>query len=137
MRAEDLVDPGTRDADAVARLRATGSVIFGKANTALMCQDAKTSNPLRHHTQLPQPAAHGWRFLGRAGSSSGSPPEPPGHRQPLTGSLRLPAHYCGAYSLRTSYGIVPPEATSPVRPLTTSDMLALSPWPTPRRLFSR
>lgn len=53
----------------------------------------------------------------------------------LAGSLRLPAHYCGVYGMRTSYGIVPTRGHIPRPPdlLTPSDMLTIGPWPAPPR----
>ncbi|SBW22903.1 amidase [Candidatus Protofrankia californiensis] len=127
----DLVGhvPG-RDADAVARLRAAGAVIVGKTNTAPMCQDIQTSNPLFGTTPNPHDPR---RTAG--GSSGGSAAAVAALLSPLdvgsdlAGSLRLPASYCGVHSLRTSYGIVPTRGHIPRPPewLTTSDMLALGP----------
>ncbi len=129
--AVDLAEhvPG-QDADAVARLRAAGAVILGKTNTPPMCQDVQTSNPLFGTTPNPHDPQ---RTAG--GSSGGSAAAVAAHLSPLdvgsdlAGSLRLPAHYCGVYSLRTSYGIVPTRGHLPRPPgwHSTSDMLALGP----------
>ena len=121
--------PG-RDADAVARLRAAGAVILGKTNTPPMCQGIQTSNPLFGTTPNPHDPK---RTAG--GSSGGSAAAVAAHLSPLdvgsdlAGSLRLPGHYCGVYSLRTTYGIVPSRGHLPRPPgwLSTSDMLALGP----------
>jgi amidase len=121
--------PG-RDADAVARLRAAGAVILGKTNTPPMCQDVQTSNPLFGTTPNPHDPQ---RTAG--GSSGGSAAAVAAHLSPLSvgsdlaGSLRLPGHYCGVYSLRSSYGIVSPRGHIPRPPgwLSTSDMLTLGP----------
>ncbi|MEZ0090151.1 amidase [Streptacidiphilus sp. EB129] len=119
-----------RDADAVARLRDAGAVILGKTNTSSMCQDIQTGNPLFGTT--PNPHAPD-RTAG--GSSGGAAAAVAAHLSALdlgsdlAGSLRLPGHYCGVYSLRTSYGIVPTRGHIPRPPgwLTTSDMMALGP----------
>jgi amidase len=119
-----------RDADAVARLRAAGAVVLGKTNTAPMCQDIQTSNQLFGTTPNPHDPQR------TAGGSSGGPAAAVAARlspldlaSDLAGSLRLPAHYCGVHSLRTSYGIVPTRGHIPRPPgwLSTSDILTLGP----------
>ncbi|MFD0385366.1 amidase family protein [Streptomyces stramineus] len=121
--------PG-RDADAVARLRTAGAVILGKTNTPTMCQAIETGNPLFGTTPNPHDPQRS------AGGSSGGPAAAvAAHLSPLdlgsdlAGSLRLPGHYCGVHSLRTSYGIVPTRGHIPRPPgwLSTSDMLTLGP----------
>ncbi|MCM3882286.1 amidase [Frankia sp. R82] len=118
------------DADAVARLRAAGAIVLGKTNTAPMCQDIQTSNTLFGTTLNPHDPS---RTAG--GSSGGSACAVAAGLSPLdvgsdlAGSLRLPAHYCGVFGLRTSRGIVPARGHIPRAPgwITTSDMLALGP----------
>ncbi|EXU64812.1 amidase [Streptomyces sp. PRh5] len=120
----------SRDADAVAHLRAAGAIILGKTNTPPMCQDIQTSNPLFGSTPNPHDPQ---RTAG--GSSGGSAAAVAAHLSPLdvgsdlAGSLRLPAHYCGVYALRTSYGIVPTRGHIPRPPgwLSPSDLLTLGP----------
>ncbi|GAA2245008.1 amidase [Streptomyces amakusaensis] len=119
-----------RDADAVARLRAAGAIVLGKTNTPPMCQDIQTGNPLFGTTPNPHDPT---RTAG--GSSGGSAAAVASYLSPLAigsdlaGSLRLPGHYCGVHSLRTSRGIVPARGHVPRPPgwLTTSDMLAIGP----------
>ena len=56
------------DADAVARLRAAGAVIFGKTNLPIFAMDWQTSQPgLRHHQQPlgPRPARRAARPAAR------------------------------------------------------------------------
>ncbi|MET7935538.1 amidase [Streptomyces sp. NPDC005322] len=121
--------PG-QDADAVARLRNAGAVILGKTNTPPMCQDIQTSNPLFGTTPNP----HDPQYTA-GGSSGGSAAAVAAHLTPLdigsdlAGSLRLPGHYCGVHTLRTSQGIVPLRGHLPRPPgwLSTSDLLALGP----------
>lgn len=127
--ARDLADHvPARDADAVARLRAAGAVIIGKTNVPTLCQDIQTSNPLFGTTPNPFD-----RMRTAGGSSGGSAAAVATHLTPLevgsdlAGSLRLPAHYCGVFGLRTSGGIVPTRGHIPRLPgwLTGSDMLSL------------
>ncbi|WP_406731690.1 amidase family protein [Streptomyces sp. NBC_01794] len=129
--AADLSEhiPG-RDADAVARMRAAGAVVLGKTNTPPLCQGIQTSNELFGTTPNPHDPH---RTAG--GSSGGSAAAVAAFLSPLdigsdlAGSLRLPGHYCGVYSLRPTHGIVPSRGHIPRPPgwLTTSDMLSVGP----------
>lgn len=120
----------TRDADAVARLRAAGAVLFGKTNTATYAGDAQTCNPLFGTTNNP------WAPDRSAGGSSGGAAaaiaagltglEVGGE---LSGSARLPAHYCGVFALRPTHGLIPTRGHIPRAPgsLTSNDMVTLAP----------
>ncbi|MGK4579550.1 amidase [Kitasatospora sp. HPMI-4] len=119
-----------QDADAVARMRAAGAVVLGKTNTPPLCQGIQTSNELFGTTPNPYDPH---RTAG--GSSGGAAAAVAAHLSPLdigsdlAGSLRLPGHYCGVYSLRPTHGIVSSRGHIPRPPgwLTTSDMLSLGP----------
>ncbi|PWJ05464.1 amidase [Streptomyces sp. NWU49] len=130
----DLTDHiPAQDADVVALLRAAGALIIGKTNTATMCQDIQTSNPVFGKTKNP------FDQTKTPGGSSGGPAVAVAAGltaleigSDLAGSLRLPAAYCGVYALRTSRGaapIVPTRGHIPRPPgwLTSSDMIALGP----------
>ncbi|WP_308120125.1 amidase family protein [Streptomyces bambusae] len=84
---------------------------------------------VRHHPQPARLPADGRRVLRRLGRSGRRCLSPLDLGSDLGGSLRLPAHYCGVHSLRTTYGTVPNRGHLPRPPgwLTTSDMLALGP----------
>ncbi|MDI3390384.1 amidase [Streptomyces sp. B-S-A8] len=119
-----------KDADAVARLRAAGAVLFGKTNTPANCQDIQTSNELFGTTRNPYDPER------TAGGSSGGPAAAVASGltalevgSDLAGSLRLPAHYCGVHALRPSHGIVATRGHIPRPPgwLTSGDMLTPGP----------
>ncbi|WP_240134985.1 amidase [Streptomyces sp. MUM 178J] len=119
-----------QDADAVARLRAAGAVILGKTNTPPMCQDLQTGNPLFGTTPNPHdPQRTAGGSSGGAAAAVAARLSPLGIGSDLAGSLRLPGHYCGVYTLRTSHGIVPTRGHIPRPPgwLSSSDMLTLGP----------
>ncbi|WP_267244891.1 amidase [Streptomyces sp. PR69] len=119
-----------RDADAVARLRAAGAVILGKTNTPPMCQDLQTGNPLFGATPNPHdPRRTAGGSSGGAAAAVAARLSSLGIGSDLGGSLRLPGHYCGVYSLRPSYGIVPTRGHIPRPPgwLSASDMLTVGP----------
>ncbi len=111
-----------RDAEAVARLRAAGAIIFGKTNVPAFASDTQTYNDLFGTTNNP------WD-LGRTpgGSSGGAAAAIAAGLSALElgsdfgGSLRLPAHFCGIYSLKPTYGIVPQRGHIPPAPDTLTE----------------
>lgn len=105
------------DADAVALLRAAGAVIYGKTNCPLGAADHQSYNPLFGVTRNPWNAA---RTVG--GSSGGSAAALAAGFSALEigsdigGSIRVPAHYCGVYGHKPSFGIVPRRGHIPPMP---------------------
>ncbi|MFE7313759.1 amidase [Streptomyces sp. NPDC057555] len=98
----------TSDAESVARLRAAGAIVFGKSNLPTDARDWQTYNDIYGTTNNP------WDLTrGPGGSSGGSAAALAAGLTGLevggdsAGSIRVPAHFCGVYGLRTSYGIVP------------------------------
>lgn len=96
------------DAEAVARLRAAGAIVFGKSNLPADARDWQTYNDIYGTTNNP------WDLTrGPGGSSGGSAAALAAGLTGLelggdsAGSIRVPSHFCGVYGLRTSYGIVP------------------------------
>jgi amidase len=97
-----------RDADAVARLRAAGAVIFGKTNLPIYAGDIQTYNEVFGTTNNP------WDLRrGAGGSSGGAAAALAARLTPLElgsdigGSIRNPAHYCGVTGLKPTFGVVP------------------------------
>ena len=97
-RAERV--PGA-DAPAVARLRAAGAIIFGKTNVSELALDYACENPVFGRTSNPHDAA---RTPG--GSSGGCAAAvsacltPASLGSDMTGSIRIPAHFCGVLGLK-------------------------------------
>jgi amidase len=97
-----------RDADAVARLRGAGAVIFGKTNLPLYAGDIQTYNEVFGVTNNPWDLSRG-----AGGSSGGAAAALAARLTPLElgsdigGSIRNPAHYCGVTGLKPTYGVVP------------------------------
>jgi amidase len=106
-----------RDADAVARLRAAGAIPFGKTNLPMAAADHQSFNPLYGTTSNP------WD-TGRTpgGSSGGAAAAVAAGFTPLElgsdigGSIRCPAHFCGVYGHKPSYGMVPLRGHIPPDP---------------------
>ncbi len=106
-----------RDADAIARLKAAGAVIFGKTNVPLAASDHQTDNPIFGLTRNP------WDTDRSAGGSSGGSAAalaagltPLEIGSDIGGSIRVPAHYCGVYGHKPSYGIVSARGHVPPGP---------------------
>jgi amidase len=123
-----------RDADAVALLRAAGAVPFGKTNLPLAAADHQSYNPVYGTTNNP------WDVSRTPGGSSGGAAaavaagfSPLELGSDIGGSIRCPAHFCGVYGHKPSYGIVslrghippPPGALSAV-PLAVAGPIARS-----------
>jgi amidase len=98
--------PG-EDAVAVARLRAAGVVIIGKTNVPVFSGDFQSYNPAHGVTNNPWSAAHS-----PGGSSGGAATAVATGMSAfelgsdLGGSIRWPAHACGVFGLKTSWGLV-------------------------------
>jgi amidase len=97
-----------RDADAVARLRAAGAVVFGKTNLPIYAGDVETFNEVHGRTNNP------WALDRAVGGSSGGAAAALAAGQTgfelgsdIGGSIRNPAHYCGVFGLKPTWGIVP------------------------------
>ncbi|MBX9797632.1 amidase family protein [Sphingomonas sp.] len=104
-----FADPvAVADATVVARLKAAGAIILGKTNVAPFLTDWQSDNPVYGRTRHPADPA---RTPG--GSSGGSAAALAAGFVPLElgsdigGSIRLPAHFCGVWGHKPSWGIVP------------------------------
>ncbi len=100
----------TRHALAVDRLLGAGVVLFGKTNVPSWLADWQSFNPVYGTTNNP------WDLTRTPGGSSGG--SAAALAAGLTGleagsdigsSIRNPAHYCGVYGHKPTYGIVPPR----------------------------
>jgi amidase len=105
------------DAPAVARLRAAGAVILGKSNTPVFASDFQTYNPVYGVTNHPLDAA-----FSPGGSSGGAAVAVATGMAALElasdlgGSVRWPAHACGIFGLKTTWGLVSTHGTVPPPP---------------------
>src|ERR1700704_3695777 len=111
---KDNVPP--RNALAVDRLLGAGGVLFGKTNVPSWLADWQSFNPVYGTTNNP------WDLSRTPGGSSGG--SAAALAAGLTGfeagsdigsSIRNPAHYCGVYGHKPTFGIVPPRGQAPPR----------------------
>ena len=95
-----------KDADVVTRLRAAGAVVFGKTNVPAMLSDWQTFNPVYGTTHNPWDTARA-----PGGSSGGSAAALASGMTALEAgsdigaSIRDPAHYCGVYGHKPTFGL--------------------------------
>ena len=106
-----------RDADAVARLKLAGAIVFGKTNLSTLAMDIQTYNPEFGTTNNP------WDPARTAGGSSGGSAVAMSAGlsalemgSDLGGSIRIPASFCGVFGHRPSYGIIPTRGHIPGPP---------------------
>ncbi|MBZ9910142.1 MULTISPECIES: amidase [Mesorhizobium] len=98
----------TEDAPLVQRLRAEGAIIIGKTTVPEMGWTGVSRSPLTGITSNP------WKLGYNAGASSaGAGAAAAAGYGPLhqgsdgAGSIRMPAHFCGIYGLKPSFGRIP------------------------------
>ncbi|MEO7912689.1 MAG: amidase [Roseiflexaceae bacterium] len=89
------------DSSVTARLKAAGGVLIGKTNVATMLADFQTNNPIFGRTNNP------WNIERTPGGSSGGAAAalaagmtPFEIGTDLSGSIRIPAHFCGVFGLK-------------------------------------
>ena len=96
----------TRDAPAVAAMRAAGAILIGKTNVAEGAALLRLAQPaLRSDAQPARPRARGGRLLRRARPRrSLRAMSPWGLGSDLGSSIRNPAHFTGIFGLLPSVG---------------------------------
>jgi amidase len=111
----------TTNAVAIERLVRAGAVIFGKTNTPTLAMDLQSYNPVFGTTSNP------WDVKRTPGGSSGGSAAalaagltPIEVGSDIGGSIRTPAHFCGVFGHKPSYGIVPQRGHIPGPPGTLS-----------------
>ncbi|MCE7997240.1 MAG: amidase [Rhodobiaceae bacterium] len=120
----------TQNADAVQRIVDAGAVIFGKTNVPFLSGDLQTYNDVYGTTNNPWDVS-----CGPGGSSGGAAAALAAGLTPLElgsdigGSIRTPAHLCGVYGHKPTYGIVSKRGHLPGPPgaLSESDLSVVGP----------
>ena len=123
---KDNVPP--RNALAVDRLLGAGVVLFGKTNVPSWLADWQSFNPVYGTTNNP------WDLSRTPGGSSGG--SAAALAAGLTGfeagsdigsSIRNPAHYCGVYGHKPTFGIVPPRGQALPGRVSQADISVIGP----------
>ena len=108
----DALSP--RTAIAIERLEAAGAIVVGKTNVAVMLADWQSYNPIYGTTNNPWDRSRtsgGSTGGGAAAVSTGMGALTMG--SDLSGSIRIPAHFCGVYGHKPSLGLVSMDGHQP------------------------
>jgi amidase len=102
------------DAVAVARVKSAGAVVLGKTNVPLGLGDMQSYNDIYGTTRNP------WNLERVPGGSSGGSAAALAAGfgalslgSDIGGSLRNPAHYCGVYAHKPTFGLLPARGHTP------------------------
>lgn len=116
------------DALAVERLKAAGVVLFGKSNVPLNLADFQSYNEIYGTTNNP------WNPERIPGGSSGGSAAAlaaglTGFEagSDIGGSIRNPAHYCGVYGHKPTYGLLPTRGHALPGVVAPSDLSVIGP----------
>jgi len=112
-----------RDAEAVARLKAAGAIVFGKTNLPLYADDWQSYNDVYGLTRNP------WGLDRTVGGSSGGAAAalaagltPLELGSDIGGSIRVPSHYCGVFGHKPTWPAVPQRGHIPGPPGTLAEV---------------
>ena len=108
---------------AIRRLEAAGAVIFGKTNVPVDNADWQSYNPVYGTTCNP------WNLDHTPGGSSGGSAAALAAGfsalelgSDIGGSIRVPAHYCGVFGHKPTWGLVPNYGDYETSPAATTDI---------------
>lgn len=97
-----------QDALLVRRLKAAGAVIIGKTNVPVDLTDWQSFNPVYGRTLNPHnPDRSPGGSSGGSAAAVASGIVPCDYGTDIGGSVRVPAHFCGVWGHKTTWGLVP------------------------------
>lgn len=117
-----------KDAVAVTRLKQLGVNLFGKTNVPYNLADMQSYNDIYGTTNNP------WDLSRSPGGSSGGSAATLAagmtgleSGSDIGGSIRNPAHYCGVFGHKPTWGLLPPLGHAPPGVLAQSDLTVIGP----------
>ena len=118
----------SEDALGVSRLKAAGAIVFGKTNVPFMLSDFQSYNDVYGTTSNP------WNTARAPGGSSGGSAAALAAGltgleagSDIGGSIRNPAHFCGVFGHKPTWGLLPPRGHTPSGTLSPSDISVIGP----------
>ncbi len=118
----------TSDALSIQRLKAAGAIIFGKTNVPLRLADFQSYNDIYGTTNNP------WNVERIPGGSSGGTAAALAAGltgfdvgSDIGGSIRNPAHYCGVFGHKPTWGLMPPRGHALPGILAQPDLSVIGP----------
>ncbi|TMJ52413.1 MAG: amidase [Alphaproteobacteria bacterium] len=112
----------------IDRLLQAGAIVFGKTNVPYMLADAQSFNDIYGTTNNP------WDRARSPGGSSGGEAatlaaglSALGAGSDIAGSLRNPAHYCGVYGHKPTWGLISTRGHAPPGIMTPTDISVVGP----------
>jgi amidase len=118
----------TGNAFLIDRLLEAGAVVYGKTNVPYMLADAQSYNDIYGTTNNP------WDPARSPGGSSGGEAaalaagfSALGAGSDIAGSLRNPAHYCGIYAHKPTWGLISTRGHAPPGIMTPTDISVVGP----------
>ena len=116
------------DALSIQRLKSAGAVFFGKTNVPLGLADFQSYNDIYGTTSNP------WNTERIPGGSSGGSAAAlaaglTGFEigSDIGGSIRNPAHFCGVFGHKPTWGLLPPRGHTPTDTLAQPDLAVIGP----------
>lgn len=118
----------TTDATVITRLKDAGAILFGKTNVPLALADLQSYNDVYGTTNNP------WDLSRTPGGSSGGPAAALAAGMSalemgsdIGGSIRNPAHYCGVFGHKPTWGLLPLRGHGMPGTLAPSDLAVIGP----------
>ena len=118
----------SKDALSVERLKNAGAVIFGKTNVPYNLADFQSYNEIYGTTNNP------WDLTRSPGGSSGGSAAALASGMTgfetgsdIGGSIRNPAHFCGVFGHKPTWGLLPPRGHAAPNVLAQSDLTVIGP----------
>jgi len=117
-----------KDCTVVERMKAAGVTLFGKTNVPVMLADWQSFNPVYGSTNNP------WDKTRTPGGSSGGSAVALAtgmsaieSGSDIGASIRNPAHYCGVFGHKPTYGVVPMRGHATPGVITPADISVVGP----------
>jgi amidase len=112
----------------IDRLLEAGAIVYGKTNVPYMLADAQSYNDIYGTTNNPwDPARSPGGSSGGEAAALAAGLSALGAGSDIAGSLRNPAHYCGIYAHKPTWGLISTRGHAPPSIMTPTDISVVGP----------